>query len=397
MKIEIPTARAARIELAYDILLALLVFLLPLSSAFPNILLAPLGILLFFKYDNNKTNYRPVLLFLITISYLIIGALFKGSLFEEFSFYSRLFISLFLIFIVPQASRIKLIEKALIGGVLIALLVASYNILAYQDFQISFANFGNTAVVNELLRIERPYFGFFLAVSVHFLLRHKTVLSSILALIASVFCALIAARLSLGLILILWFVAGYQFLAITKRFRLPILLVISIISGILLFNNDNLRDRFKISGSVDKTLAKALDYEPRYVIWPCTLEVLRNTSDYLFGLRGNAQVIERLTGCYENSITGNPSKKAYFLSEKFNPHNQFLHVLDLAGMVAFILLLAAFIRVFISAGISFEKKLFLLLFMLFFAVEAVLFRQLGCYFVGLGLGYLAKNTKYNPA
>ncbi|HEA28551.1 MAG TPA: hypothetical protein ENH91_00905 [Leeuwenhoekiella sp.] len=384
-----------RLGFSYDVLLALLACCLPLSSAIPNLLLIPIAILLFFKFSKKAIYGRPVLFFVLTLGFLVVLAIIKWRFFAEIDFYSRIFISLLLLVSVTQVNRLKYLETAFLAGTVLAILIATFNVLAFEDFKLSFSIFGNTAAVNELLRIERPYFGFLLALVVFLCLRHKSMVYYGIAVVASVFCALIAARLSLGLIVLLWLVWLFHLLKPLKKWRFPLVLGALVLCGIALFSNDNLKKRFKVQGNLDHSIAKALDYEPRYVIWPCTFTTLNSPMEILFGLQGNDQLEKRLVTCYSESIMGNPSKKAYYLDEKFNPHNQFLHLLCLGGLSALVLFLLGFGNVFFSRKVPFDLKVLAGMFFLFFVFEALLYRQLGCYLFGIFLGVLARRLCYS--
>lgn len=384
-----------RPQFFYDTLLALLVFFLPLSSAIPNLLLIPIAVLLFFNYNSKAIYFKPVLFFIITLAFLIVLAIVKWRLFAEFDFYSRIVISILLLLAIPQVNHLKYVETAFIGGVVLAILIATYNILVFEHFKLSFSIFGNTGAVNKLLRIERPYFGFLLALVVYLCLRHKTMVYYAIAVLASIFCALIAARLSLGLIVLLWLLWLFQCLKTVTKWRVPLLLGAFFLCGIVLFSNENLKKRFKVQENVDNSIALALDYEPRYVIWPCTFTTLNGPIEILFGLAGNDQLEDRLVRCYAEDIQGNASKKAYYLDEKFNPHNQFLHILCLGGVIALVLFILGFGRVFFAAKIPFDLKVLAGMFFLFFVFEALLYRQLGCYLIGLFLGLLARKSLYS--
>jgi len=379
-----------RLNFSYDILLASLAFCLPLSSALPNLLLIPIAVLLFFKYNGKAISFRPVLFFVFTLVLLIVLAIIKWTLFAEFDFYSRILISLLLLLAIPHVNRLKYLEIAFIGGVLLATLIATYNVLAFEHFKFSFSIFGNTGAVNKLLRIERPYFGFLLALVVYLCLRHKTLVYYVIASFASIFCILIAARLSLGLIILLWLLWLFQRLKTMGKWRVPLVLGAIFLCGIVLFSNENLKNRFKVQDDMDRSIALALDYEPRYVIWPCALTTLNGPVEILFGLAGNDQLEERLINCYAENIKGNASKKAYYLDEKFNPHNQYLHLLCLGGVVTLVLFLLGFGRIFLGSKIPFDLKVLAGMFFLFFIFEALLYRQLGCYLIGLFLGVLAR-------
>lgn len=384
-----------RLQFFYDTLLALLAFCLPLSSAIPNLLLIPIAVLLFFKYNSKAISFKRVLFFVITLAFLMVLAIIKWRLFAEFGFYSRIFISLLLLLAIPQVNRLKYVETAFISGVILATLIATYNVLAFEHFKLSFSIFGNTGAVNKLLRIERPYFGFLLALVVYLCLRHKTLVYYAIAAFASIFCTLIAARLSLGLIVLLWLVWLYQCLKTVTKWRVPLFLGAVLLCGIVLFSNENLKKRFKVQDDMDRSIARALDYEPRYVIWPCALTTLNGPIEILFGLAGNDQLEDRLVSCYAEDIQGNASKKAYYLDEKFNPHNQFLHVLCLGGVVTLVLFVLGFGRIFFSAGTPFDLKVLTGMFFLFFIFEALFYRQLGCYLIGLFLGLLARKSLYS--
>ena len=143
----------------YDFLCGLFLFFIPISVALPNILLPFLGVLFILNFRNiNKIIPRYLLMFFFTIMIIFLRSYFfsnniDSSIFLKFSM-------IFVIFIFfTQAKNIKYLEYAFLGGIFTAVIGSSLEIwlyiLEHPDFLLA-----NGSLVNELLWLERPYFGF---------------------------------------------------------------------------------------------------------------------------------------------------------------------------------------------------------------------------------------------
>ena len=128
-------------------------------------------------------------------------------------------------------------------------------------------------------------------------------------------------------------------------------------------------------------LANTMALEPRMVIWDCALKIVDSHS---LGLRGNGftQTNEDMLACYQNDID-NPVKKSWFLTKKYNVHNQFLDLYLGSGIFALILFAAGFLLVFWRHRRALYPTSLMLSAVIFLMAENVFHRQLGAYYMGL--------------
>ncbi|MFC0578626.1 O-antigen ligase family protein [Mesonia mobilis] len=378
----------------YDFLCGLFLFFIPISVALPNILLPFLGVLFILNFRNiNKIIPRYLLMFFFTIMIIFLRSYFfsnniDSSIFLKFSM-------IFVIFIFfTQAKNIKYLEYAFLGGIFTAVIGSSLEIwlyiLEHPDFLLA-----NGSLVNELLWLERPYFGFLNTLGLYICLNNARKSKGrydyyILAIILLAFNIYISARLGILLCALIMFVFLIKNHNIKKYHKLGFGIAAIVTIFIAMGLSDNLLERMKITNDIDKTKHLLKVYEPRFVIWPCSYEIVSNKMNLFIGLGNYKNVESELANCYSSTIK-NPSKKEYYLLKRFNTHNQFLDFLLVGGIIPFILLLSVFWIGWFSNG-TFEVKVILILFFAFFMVENVLHRQLGCYLFGIFTALYSRRT-----
>lgn len=370
---------------AIDLIAGLILLFLPISPALPNILLVPLGLLVIFNFKKfNFVRSKTFFIYGLCILFLIFLAAIDGSLPEDLTLYSRFLLVLILFLLFTQVKNLRLVEHFLLIGIFIAF-VGSAVAVAIYSFQNTGFLLDTGSAVNDLLWLERPYFGIMLSLGTFICFRNAEKYHKndyyILALLFIGFSIYISARLSIFLNVLLILVFLLKSDQIQRGTKIGIAFIFALLVAIAFGLSDNLMSRMRITNDWDETKALIQDYEPRFVIWPCATEIVENETNLFIGLNGYEELEEKLTDCYASSIE-KEDKRDYYLTRKFNTHNQFLDFLLVGGIFPFLLLLLLFLQGWFS-GNPFEFKIILLMFFLFFLVENVLHRQLGCYLFGI--------------
>ena len=383
----------------YDVLFVLLVFFIPLSTAIPNIILVLLGLLWLADFEK-----KSLLVFKRkSIAVLVAIVLFYGLTFlvasapkEDWATLSKFLILLVVPILYIRVKDENMVAAAFTLGINLSIIISLIYVFMFYISE-GFLPFDNSEYVNQILLMERPYFGFICLVNIlisiqlisrQYFNRAYFFISIILSL---TFILLITARLSIISIFILGILA-----LIGMRSRLgswsKFLWLIPLLVILGLFLNKNTLKRFYIEDSLDKSLKKISVYEPRVTIWECGIKALKYPEyNWMVGYSGFAQVNSRLRDCYAGSIE-NSSKKEYFLTEGFNSHNQFGDFLLSGGLIALFLITLFFALGFWELRANLWGLLILGAFLLFFSVENVLHRQLGCYLLGVFLAIYSRNV-----
>ena len=379
-----------KIEYFFDIAVALLLFSLPFSLAIPNIILAVILILSFFKDKKKLGSNTYINLLAFFSSYLLLKAFLENSFINNFDIYKHLFTILLVSFLLFQVKNIFLVIKGFIFGVFLAVLISSIKIfifyLAYNQLP-----FGNTSEVDNLILIERPYFGFICFLTIvllHFLIKktqesiHKYIYL-FLIICAVLFLFMIVARLALFLSFSFIAIQLFLDLKFSKIKLLMGFLLLTTISLSVLFLNQNIKNRFHIKDSFEGTVKVLKNQEPRFVIWECSRNQLEDTSFHYFtGYKNRADIQFNLNECFKSSII-NSSKRKYYLETKFNTHNQFLDIFLSGGFIGIVLFTLTLIWVFYSFRNNFSAFFMLFGLVGFLLVENLFFRQLGAYLFGI--------------
>ena len=384
------------IQKYYDLAAIALIFVLPLSPALTNIVFGIFTLLFVCRvFIMGKLNINKFLIiFIMCFVSLTVLAVVKGGIISDGSFYMRLGIVVCPMLAIPLCERKRQLENAFLAGVFIAVIGSLTSLVTKSGSGVT-AVFGNSASVNKILWLERPYFGFMLVLCVFFGLKNKGWLYKAAALFAALFCFYIAARLGIVLIVVTGCVFLYQELRIRKGYKILAMLVTVFLLSILGLLNPNLQERFQINGDFDKTLARTFDYEPRYVIWPCALKLLSDPKIILIGSADNKAIQRYLLSCYDTSNADNLKKKQFYREEKFNTHNQFLDLFVLGGIVPFTLFIYAFLKIWASGRTGFQFKYLTFLLFIFLFFENLLFRQMGLYIFGVFTALYAPGNGQN--
>ena len=374
----------------YDALAALLVFFVPFSFAFPNIVLIPLGIVFLFqkKWKNLMLiKFKAFYIYVFLILFITLNIVIQGHIKESFDIISKFYISILFFLLFSIVKKKYWIEIAFLAGLIVSLLISVFNILS-QYVNNKMINIDIGSQTNALLSIERPYLGFMIALGFFIIFKNirKHDWSNwlyFLSLIFISFVIYISARLSLALILIITFHhLNHVFRHRRKLFYSSVIVFASIFVFAVLVN-DNFRNRMRIKSSYQQTIKALKAYEPRYLIWPCALG---NTAKvgWLTGTGGYDVSKQLQVNCYTENIK-RPKKIRYYQTEAFNTHNQYLDFLLVSGLIPLILLLIFLITLLVNY-FRYPLGMLSLFFLLFFLVENVLHRQLGVFIFGIFFG-----------
>ncbi|MHC0444409.1 O-antigen ligase family protein [Flavobacterium sp. 3-218] len=370
----------------FNYIVFFMVLVLFFSKALPNIGLIILTVLFLINFDKKafKTNYYSKNILLVLIFYLIIKSACYGNLSFDFRVYKGLLLIFWISVISYKLKDIRILKIVVLIGINACILLSLFRIGIFY-FQTGILPFSNTAEVNKLLLLERPYIGF-IAVLGFLLSIEKSVEKSkwrklyiFNSCVLISFILLISARIS---IISVFVISGIYFVFYLKtKWYKKILsaLILTLLFVAIVMSNKNIGERFFIKSNFEKSIQEASDYEPRIVIWNCAFKMTQqNDFNLLTGFEGYQTIKNHFMDCYASSIE-NESKKEYFLSEKFNSHNQFIDFYLIGGIMAFLLFVSFFVVLFLEVRLDFFKIAIGIAFLLFFIVENIFYRQFGCY------------------
>lgn len=363
--------------------------ILPFSPALSNIFFAIFCVSSITEYIINrkqshtiKTTYVSYVFFLL-IGYLLVNGLLQGSYLANKTLWKFLPIlgigSLFMLY--KKEFSFDSIKKAsIISCICFVVLCLIRTVIFYS--QNNFIPFANEGEMVDILKIHRPYLGFYVLLNIILsfdlimnskLKMYKYIYSSILVFFAT-FLILITARLSIisFVIIALIYILFYLKLNIFKKVTLGFTSCIAFM--LLLSYNPNIQERLN-----HNNIELLVDHEPRFVIWE-SINTIRNNEDFntIIGY-GNYNLIEDyLVINYEKSIE-KIEKRNYYLNERFNTHSQYFDYFLFGGFPALILFTAFCIISLWMTKRDFTPFAIIVSFILFFSVENVFHRQLGCY------------------
>ena len=384
-------------ENIYDFVAILLLVSLSFSKALPNIFLGILFLLFLLNKSRKKyffyfENYFIIIALLFF--YLILKALLFQSLIIDIQYYSKYFLILLTTLVLLKVNRNRLILGFLLS-VLISIIIASVNIFSFYLNHKKFP-FEDGAIINKILVVERPYFGFIcllaiiLSVYISSIFKKYKLLFYIFASIAVAFIFFIAARLSLiSLVLILLiYIFFYSTLSIVKK--LSIIIAGILILSFTLTSYKNLTNRFFTNTTKDKLQL----YDPRVVIWSCAYEISSaDNFNAVFGVESYSWLESQFRECYSHKNNDDLERKEWFIKQGFNSHNQFIDIYLIGGILGLFIFTA-----FVGNLLYISKNNFLIsavafsLF-LFFILENVLHRQFGCYLIAFVLAIVSPKLK----
>lgn len=375
-----------RASFFFDLSFAALLFFLPLSTAIPNLILPILALFFILKKKKKKLTTHTILMVIFCL-YMILKSFFYTSFWVSVQHSNFFFLLLLITILTPEINNHQQVKKGFIFGVLTAVLLTLSN-LAMHYSATQTLPLGNTIESTYLLVLHRPYLGILCFIAGVFAIETaefegKNRAYYVFAGVFTLFIMLIVARLSLFLALLYLFVKmSKNAKNLSKRQQLYGVLFLCGL-GLLLFKNDNIKKRFHIHESFEKTKKVMANQEPRVVIWPCAIEQFQKPNFHkLFGFQTSEALEKQLVACYQEKIE-NVSKRAYFVKKAFNTHNQFLGILLLGGVLGLLLFLGIFGQLLFLFYRNNTMSWVVLGIFLFCLLENVFYRQLGVYLFGI--------------
>lgn len=377
-----------------EYLLYLTIFFLPFSMGIPNILLG-LSVFIFIIKSFNRQHFIfnislktiVVLIVYLTLNFILIGELTTNI----FMLVRLLIIPAFLVLLLQ--GNTENISKAFRFSYIALTFFVLFKIIIY------YINYGDLKFVsvkefNTLLFIDRPYFGFVsligIILNLNDLEKHKKhkYLTYTLTIISILLIYIIAARLAMLTIFILCLVFIFKKIQINVFKKALILLSLSFLFVTSLVINKNFINRLV----VNQGLVSFIDYEPRFVIWPCVINLItKNTTNVIIGSGGFTQTQNELCNCYYKNID-NETKRDWYLERKFNSHNQFLGFFLVGGIIGLIIFIYLLYQLLQSSYKNIYKLLIWISFILFLILENIFYRQYGCYLIAIIILFLTQEN-----
>lgn len=363
----------------FEYLIYALILSLFFSKAIPNIILAILSVWTIIDFKNNlilktKVTFSSTIILLILLIFLALKSILFNTMVYDLKVYRGIFLLFWLAIVFQKITDFKTLKLVLLWGINAAILCSVFLISLFY-LKNHTLPFSNTAEVNELLILERPYIGF-ITILGFFLSIEKAIFSSrfnrlwvVNTILLFLFILLISARISIITLFVLSIVYLLFYAKISWAKKGMFLISFVVFFGLIVLTNKNISERFFVKSNLEESLKVASDYEPRIVIWNCAYS-MKQKADYnpLIGFDGYKIISNNFLECYANTIE-NLSKKEYFLAEKFNSHNQFIDFYLIGGLIGLGLFAAFFIKLFIEVRKNFFKPQLWFPFYCFFALR----------------------------
>lgn len=385
----------------YDFLFALLVFILPFSLGLTNICILALTIVFFIKFEKSPVTHwyqSPFVVLSAIVFYLIFQAVFNFTFIQDSSLYSRfgyLVLVPFLVLKVKNRQLIKLVAIVSINSTIIFSLFKVANF--YTKFH--FLPFSDGWATNAVLLLERPYAGIFSLICIvlsleQLILKTRFRIIYLASLLLSIFFIfLISIRISILSIIAITAIYGVFYLKVSIKKK-----ILSFSIGILLFLtfimlNPNIAKRFFIEESANKSITQFKELEPRVIIWDCAYQVSKQEDfSVFFGTTSYTNMKESMVACYDDSIQ-DFSRKQWFLTRKYNTHNQYLDFYLIGGVLSLILLFLFLYYYIVKNKSNFFAIAIITSFFIMMSVENIFHRQFGCLIFAIFVALIAETKK----
>ena len=386
--------------------LIIFILLLPFSPALSNVLFAVFCISLVIELFLNKSFFESrnisslIYVFLILLIYISINGLFQGSYNANktlWKFLPILGIGSILIFI-NKGLPIEIIKKtSIISCISFVILCLIRTIVFYSQNQ--FIPFANEGEMVSILKIHRPYLGFYVLLNIILSFdlfiktnqKKYTNIYGLISLFLFAFLVLISARLSIisFIIVTLIYILFYLNLTIIKKLTIGTLATVGL--AFLVYSSPNIQERLN-----HNNIEMLIEHEPRFVLWESVNNIKNNTDFNSVIGYGNYQLIEDYLVLNYEQIIDKKGKRDYFIDERFNTHSQFFDYFLFGGYPAFFLFVSLCLLSLWKTKENFTSFAIVIAFILFFSVENVFHRQLGCYLFILYYILSLKNEKTFP-
>tara|TARA_B100000768_G_scaffold65362_1_gene62863 strand:+ start:72 stop:734 length:663 start_codon:yes stop_codon:yes gene_type:complete len=209
----------------------------------------------------------------------------------------------------------------------------------------------------------------------------------ILALTFTVFVFLIASRIAMlsAIVIIIY----YSFIKLRSIQRYFALFLILAVTSTAIFSNDNLSKRvLHLDDNLRESyIDKIAMHEPRFLIWKYSYEVAKNTNTILGN--GFRLTQEKLLTSYRQ--IPQLKKREWFISKRFNSHNQYIDIFLSQGLLGFIIFLIFLFQLFISAKKSPTKTLLLISSLLFMLIYNNFHRLIGVFIFSILIVFILDN------
>lgn len=392
----------------YPYLCFALFFTLPFDDYFralPNILLIALALM--FPFVMDKAQLKSVLRstwvwVLAFLGFVVVQSLALERFDQDFVVIQKMLLAGALSLLLYPVRDNRTLMHGVIYSSVAAVLYSMVQLVILLNQGATFG-FLESAHIIEALLMDRIYLGLLSVLSIIFsykLLRKEFdpnngyYLANII--LQASFILFLVSRIAI-VVLLLSFVLSLWY----RQKRGPQLLFfggsITLIVALAFVLSNDLRKQFFYNNNPEHQeglLANTMALEPRMVIWDCALNIAQAES---VSLRGNGftQTNKDMLACYESDID-NPIKKAWFLTKKYNVHNQFLDLYLGSGVLAMLLFVAGFVLCFIRQRKSLYPSALLMATVIFLMAENMFHRQIGAYYMGLiwaMLMFLPKDEK----
>ena len=356
----------------------LLMFFLPLSLLMGNIFLAILFLSILVKKRQKGLDKTVIIALGVFFTFTLVNGLIATSYSIEQSSYIKILPILLLPFCIATLDKSTRINGFLFlfFGILIIQVNSIIGIVDYYYFtegkKYALKNYSK---VNEILKYERPYLGYFsvlnIIISYLFFKRHKkTKLAIIIALFSITLIILISARLSIISTIIIGLMIVFVELNKTKR--------IIALSGIVVL----LLTFFSTNSSLKQRFLK-INNDARVVIWKGAINTFIETDKMIFGSGSQVKTRSKLLEHYKKSENFDSlDEKKRFITKNYNTHNQYLNELLRGGFLGLLIFLLPQVLILYS-NLKNQENIFGVLLVVsilcFCLVENILDRQIGVY------------------
>ena len=390
---------------SYDYFFAVLILFLPFSKSVPNIIMVLLAVLFMIDFEKeNFANYTKSSSFilLLLVGYLFSQAILNGSFITDLEFYKKYFYVLIIPILFLKVNDFELLKKAALVTINAAIIVSLFKISVFY-YNFGYFPFNEGWATNYVLVLERPYAGIFSILSIILSFDQiqnnpkKRYLFIASCLLSVFFILFIAIRISILTIFVLFgiYIFFYMKMALKRKVVLFIGLLMTVALGLIF--NKNITKRFFINDSIEKTLEKAKQSEPRVIIYGCAKDITEQADfSVFFGTDSYSNIEKSLVDCYKNTIE-DYSRRNFFLEKRYNTHSQFIDFYLIGGLIAIIIFIRFFVKSFFKFRTSFFAVAILVSFLMMLAIENIFHRQFGCFifiiFTGLYLNEKSNHGK----